>query len=175
MSDSPVSCLRCGSPAEGRGPAPICRLCEAEMALTGEVRLEQPKSSFSLTSKCGICGKFESYNPTHVKRSWVCDKCEKTGCNECMALCVHQELGTKVLCKLCRAEYSLTGQPVLEATKELPKTDKEDPRRELYPHCGEATCVNDPKAEGRPWCECECDKCKAAVGAGYVEPMKVIK
>jgi hypothetical protein len=176
-----------------RGPgAPLCRACRAEITLTaddpklalqaldvlfqaesGKVTLnatveDVARKSMARAVMCERCGRPELYNPSEKKTSFFCDSCGKQLCRECAASCSHKDFdGTKILCTDCRAEKSLTGQPVEETIKDLPGMEK---KREPLPHCGRPSCVgeaNDPD----PWCGCECAKCKTAVGAGFPAPM----
>jgi len=176
-----------------RGPgAPLCRACRAEVVLTTpdpKVALAALDALFAAESGkvtmavsiedkvlkamaraviCERCGRPEVYSPTDKKTSFFCDECGKQLCRECAASCSHKDFaGAKILCTDCRAEKSLTGQPVEETIKDLPGMEK---KREVLPHCARASCVgeaNDPD----PWCGCECQKCRTAVGAGFPAPM----
>src|SRR6185369_4149134 len=137
---------------------------------------------FAKAIKCDGCGKTEVYNPSKRKTSYFCDECGKQLCTACAAYCNHKDFNyqAKILCKNCRAEKSLTGQPVEEVEGSLPGQGAVAPR-EPKPHCGRATCVDDPAftahpcptpgCDHKPFCECKCPKCTEAIASGFMEPM----
>jgi hypothetical protein len=175
-----------------KGPgAPLCRACRAEVTLTSEdpkialaaldamfaaekgkvtmaVKIEdEVLKTVARAIRCERCGRAEVYSPNDKKTSFFCDECGKQLCRECAALCLHKDFaGPKVLCTDCRAEKSLTGQPVEDYTVELPQKSGEV----VHPHCGRTTCVGQP-GDPDPWCDCACKKCRAAVGSGHPAPM----
>lgn len=138
--------------------------------------------------KCEGCGKSSLYRPETKKGGYFCDECGKQLCPSCAAYCSHKDWNyqNKILCKNCRAEKSLTGQPVDEVEGSLPGQETTAPKREPKPHCGRATCIEDPrdaewdkthphpttgKIEYSPFCVCQCPKCREAVASGFMEPM----
>lgn len=171
--------------------APLCRPCRAEIILTApdpKVALDALDALFKAENgkvvmsaqiedrivgtmaravKCERCGKPEVYSPTDKKTSFFCDECGKQLCRSCAASCTHKDFnGAKILCTDCRAEKSLTGQPAEETVQDLPGFEK---KREALPHCARASCVGEAN-DHDPWCGCECQKCRTAVGAGFPAP-----
>lgn len=96
----------------------LCDLCLAEARLTGEAL---PAPAPTRTLICEACGRAEPYDPMKSEhKGWFCDECGKVLCSSCAAYCVHKDFpAPKVLCKLCRAEMSLTGQPVTETQQPI--------------------------------------------------------
>jgi len=197
----PMRCCICGE-AERLPGTVVCKNCKAEIVLTeGQAGLKAIEALHELPShttvaigsqpggpmlakaiKCESCGKSEVYNPQKRKASYFCDLCGKQLCTACAAYCNHKDWNyqAKIVCKLCRAETSLTGQPVEEVEGSLPGQGDEV-KRVPKPHCGRATCVEDPEmtahpcptpgCDHKPFCECKCPKCREAVASGFVEPM----
>ena len=208
----PVSaCCICGVNPRILG-AVLCKECKAEIVLTEgasglkavealherpanvSVAIGNPGASSSAPPlakaiRCGSCGKTSVYNPMNKKAAYFCDECNIELCPACAAYCNHKDFNyqAKVLCKNCRAEKSLTGQPVDEVEGSLPGQETE-PKRIPKPHCGRATCIEDPAHAGeskchsecthppdqyphhKAFCECRCMKCVEAIASGFVEP-----
>lgn len=167
----------------------LCKGCKAEVMLTEGPRgisaiealaekphnvnatVGTPPGDMAKASRCESCLKVDVYDPLKRKTSYFCDECGRQLCPSCAAYCSHKDWNytNKILCKNCRAEKSLTGQPVEEVEGSLPGQETAEPKREPKPHCGRATCVGD--TADPEWCRCECLKCKTAVGAGFFVPM----
>lgn len=184
MTTNLSNCCVCGERPRVQGV--LCKECKAEIILTEgpagvkavealqevpnrvTVAVGGPASEPMLAKaiKCESCGKSEVYNPNRKKASYFCDECGKQLCSACAAYCNHKDFNyqAKILCKLCRAEKSLTGQPVEEVEGSLPGQETAEPKREPKPHCGRTTCVGE-------FCGCECPKCKEAVASGFMDPM----
>lgn len=169
----------------------LCKGCKAEIMLTeglagikavealqrtelGKTRLTVAiggpgGEGFAKAVKCEACQKSAVYNPGKKKESYFCDECGRQLCPSCAAYCSHKDWNyqNKILCKNCRAERSLTGQPVEEVEGTLPGQESKEAERIPKPHCGEPTC-----RAGGEWCECNCVLCKEAVASGFPDPAK---
>lgn len=149
-----MTCIRCNTravPPENGGKASLCRICRAEMLLSGEgsklelldrayadqatgrstpVTWEElqtlgPASPFeSQKIRCSVCGASEFYDPMKSRQGWPCERCHRHGLGCCMAYVVHKDFGLspRAMCKFCRAELELSGRSCEEAHKPLPGT-----------------------------------------------------
>lgn len=135
-------------PAEAGGGVPLCRTCRAGLLLSGEERLvrsldaayaavdgerpssweeivrlaEAPASPLKKRIPCEICGRSEAYDPMKVRQGWPCERCHRNGLSCCMAVVSHRDFrwAPKTMCRICRAELELIGQPVEETIRPLP-------------------------------------------------------
>jgi hypothetical protein len=146
-----LKCKTAAVPPENGAKAPICRCCRAELILSGdEERLDlmdrvyadqdagqltpvtwselnvlslRRRSPFeSRRIRCSICGASENYDPMVKRQGWPCERCHRHGLKCCMAF-VTSESKTVSMCRFCRAELELSGQPVAETLKPLPGTE----------------------------------------------------
>lgn len=144
-----MNCAKCQSGTvspENGARAPLCRPCRAEQVLCGseselsimdrafadfsagrgtpwtweELQSLQPMSAFEQRKiRCSVCGASENYNPMVKRQGWPCERCHRHVL-ACCAAYVTSEGKTVSMCRLCRAELELSGQPVAETLKPLP-------------------------------------------------------
>jgi len=144
-----MNCVKCthGTVAPENGArAPICRQCRAELVLCGdeewlgltdrayadqaagkptavtweELQTLRPASPFEAKKiRCSVCGGSESYDPMQKRQGWPCERCHRHVLKCCAAFVVIEYKAVS-MCKLCRAELELSGQPAQETTKPLP-------------------------------------------------------
>jgi DNA-directed RNA polymerase subunit RPC12/RpoP len=78
-----------------------------------------------MTPCCARCKKKFTFSLEAKQGGYLCDRCMEHVCQECAGL-VATEIGgnAKVMCKYCRAELALTGQPLKEVQKVQRKEDE---------------------------------------------------
>lgn len=88
-----------------------------------ELQSLEPTAPFDCRRiRCSVCGASEPYDPMKSRQGWPCERCHRHGLGCCMAYVVHKDFGlsARAMCKFCRAELELSGQPCEEANKPLP-------------------------------------------------------